>query len=36
LSNITAVALALAEEEMLSYEQVREIVEKDKEHPVVK
>jgi hypothetical protein len=35
-SNITTVALALVEEGNLCYEQVRKMVEKDKEHPVVK
>jgi len=35
-SNIIAVALALIDEETLSYERVLEVIEKDKENPVVK
>jgi hypothetical protein len=35
-SNIIAVALALIDEETLSYNRVQEVIEKDKEVPVVK
>lgn len=35
-SNITAVALALIEEETLSYERVRDLIEKDRINPVLK